>query len=143
METKNWIKIEFPSETVNVSFARTVIAVFASQLDVTLDQIEDIKVAISEAVSNSVIHGYREADGLVILSAKYSDDILEVTVEDFGCGIPDIEQAQEASFSTIPEERMGLGLVFIHELMDQVIIQSEVNKGTKLVMIKNIKSEQA
>lgn len=142
METKNWIKLEFPSESVNVSFARAAIAVFASQLDVTLDQIEDIKVAVSEAVSNSVIHGYRDEPGSIILSAKYTDSVLEVLVEDSGCGISDIGQAQEASFSTIPEERMGLGLVFIRELMDQVTIESEVNKGTKVVMIKHIKPEQ-
>ena len=140
MEAKNWIRLEFPSETVNVMFARTAIAIFASQLDLTLDEIEDIKVAVSEAISNCVIHGYRDSYGTVIMEARYSDNALEITVEDFGCGISDIVQAKEASFSTIPEERMGLGLVFIHELMDHVSISSEVAKGTKVVMTKDLKS---
>lgn len=140
MEIKNWIKVEFPSESVNVMFARTTIAVFAAQLNLTLDELEDIKVAISEAVSNSVIHGYFEGSGTIILEAKYSETELEISVEDFGHGIPDIVQAKEASFTTIPEERMGLGLVFIHELMDQVSIVSEIQKGTKVVMTKQIRA---
>ncbi|NLM26034.1 MAG: anti-sigma F factor [Firmicutes bacterium] len=138
MDCKNWIKIEFPSESVNVMFARTTIAVFASQLELTLDEIEDIKVAVSEAVSNAVIHGYRNTRGIVVLEAKYSETELEICVEDFGHGIPDIAQAKEASFTTIPEERMGLGLVFIHELMDQVSIISEVDQGTKVIMTKQL-----
>ena len=138
MEVKNWIKIEFPSESVNVMFARTAIALFASQLELTLEEIEEIKVAVSEAVSNCVIHAYRNSYGNIVLTAQYSDAELEVTVEDFGCGIPDIERASEASFTTIPEERMGLGLVFIHELMDHVTITSAVGKGTKVVMTKTV-----
>lgn len=138
MEKKNWIKIEFPSESINVSFARTVIAIFASQLDTTLEEIDDIKVAVSEAVSNSVIHGYRDSYGTIVLNAKFLDSALEICVEDFGCGIPDIEQAKEASYTTIPEERMGLGLLFIYELMDKVNIISEIDKGTKVIMTKEI-----
>lgn len=136
METKNWIRLEFPSEPVNVGFARTAIAIFASQLELTLDEIEDIKVAVSEAVSNCVIHGYGASDGNIKMEAKYSEQEIEISIEDFGCGIPDIVQAKEVSFSTIPEERMGLGLVFIHELMDQVTISSQVGQGTKVTMIK-------
>ncbi len=142
MNTKNWMKLEFPSESVNVLFARTAVAVFASQLEFTLDEIEDIKVAISEAVSNSVIHGYHEDYGTILLEARYDHTKLEISVEDFGHGIPDIVQAKEAGYTTVPQERMGLGLVFIHEYMNTVSINSQLAKGTKVVMIKNIKSAQ-
>ncbi|HKM17261.1 MAG: anti-sigma F factor [Firmicutes bacterium] len=138
MEVKNWVRLEFPSESENVLFARTAVAVFASQLDFTLEEIEDIKVAVSEAVSNCVIHAYGDCSGNIVVICKYSIDELEITVEDNGCGIPDIVQASEAGYTTIPEERMGLGLVFIHELMDHVAIASEVGKGTKLLMAKRI-----
>jgi len=143
MEAKNWVKFEFPSESVNVLFARTAIAMFASQLDFTLEDIEDIKVAVSEAVSNCVIHAYRNSYGTIVLSAQYSESEIVITVEDFGCGIPDIDQACEASYTTIPEERMGLGLVFIHELMDHVQIYSQVDKGTKVVMTKKVPLKQS
>ncbi len=138
MEIKNWIKIEIPSDSINVSFARTAIAVFAAQLDLTLEEIEDIKVSVSEAVSNCVIHAYHNTSGNILLSAHYSSTEITIIVEDFGCGIPDINQAVEASFSSLPEERMGLGLVFIHELMDKVEITSTVDVGTKIVMTKTI-----
>ncbi|HHX02216.1 MAG TPA: anti-sigma F factor [Firmicutes bacterium] len=138
MDVKNWVRLEFPSESVNVLFARTAVAVFASQLDLTLEEIEDIKVAVSEAVSNCVIHAYRDTSGSILVECKYTTAELEITVEDFGCGIPDIVQASEAGYTTIPEERMGLGLVFMHELMDHLNIASEVSKGTRVVMTKKI-----
>lgn len=137
METKNWIRIEFPSESVNVSFARTAIALFASQLDFTIDELEDVKVAVSEGVSNSVIHGYdNEKSGRIILEASHDLQELTVSVEDFGKGIPDITMALEAGYTTVPAERMGLGLAFIHEYMHDVKLHSEVGVGTKLVMKK-------
>lgn len=142
MENKNWMKLEFPSESVNVLFARTAVAVFASQLDITLEELEDIKVAVSEAVSNCVIHGYRGSHGTIFLSVEYSKKAFVVTVEDYGCGIPDIEQAKETGYTTIPQERMGLGLIFIYELMDKVLITSEVNRGTKIVMTKEFISQE-
>lgn len=143
MAPKNWIKVEFPSEPANVAFARTTIALFASQLEFTLEDLDDIKVAISEAVSNSVIHGYKDSYGKIVLEASYTDNNLVISVEDFGHGIPDIAQAKEAGYTTIPEERMGLGLVFIHEYMDDVKIQSEAEKGTKVVMHKQAESVES
>jgi len=106
MTTTNWIKLEIPSDTRNVAFARTAVALFASQLDWTLDELEDIKVAVSEAVSNSVIHGYALQEGLVKIEASYEGPKLSIIIEDFGQGIADIEQAQEVGFTSIPEERM-------------------------------------
>lgn len=138
MAQTNWVKLEIPSDTRNVAFARTAVALFASQLDWTLDELEDIKVAVSEAVSNSVIHGYQLGEGVVRVEASYEDQKLTIVVEDFGQGIPDIEQAQETGYTTIPEERMGLGFTFMHEYMDEVRVISEVHKGTKVILIKEV-----
>lgn len=143
MTTTNWIKLEIPSDTRNVAFARTAVALFASQLDWTLDELEDIKVAVSEAVSNSVIHGYGLQEGLVKIEASYEGPKLSIIIEDFGQGIADIEQAQEVGFTSIPEERMGLGFTFMHEYMDQVLVASEVDKGTKVTMIKRVKDVES
>lgn len=140
---RNWIKLEFPGTSINVGFARAAIAHFAAQLDITLDELEDIKVAVSEAVSNCVVHGYREKSGNVIIEASYEGSRLEIIVEDFGQGIPDIAAAQETGFTTLPEERMGLGLTFMREYMDELQLYSEVNVGTKVVMVKNIPPRQA
>lgn len=139
MAVTNWIKLEIPSDTRNVAFARTALALFASQLDWTLDELEDIKVAVSEAVSNSIIHGYELQEGIVHIDASYHDNELSITVEDFGKGIPDIEQAQETGYTSIPEERMGLGFTFMHEYMDEVLVSSHVGQGTKVTLIKRIR----
>lgn len=138
MTSTNWIKLEIPSDTRNVAFARTALALFASQLDWTLDELEDIKVAVSEAVSNSVIHGYQLREGIIEISASYAGSELTIVIEDFGQGISDLELAQETGYTSIPEERMGLGFTFMHEYMDEVLVASQVQKGTKVTMIKRV-----
>lgn len=138
MAERNWVKFEFPSDTRNVAFARTAVALFASQLDWTLDELEDIKVAVSEAVSNSIIHGYQLGAGIVRVEVEYEGSKLTIVVEDYGQGISDVAQAQETGFTTIPEERMGLGFTFMHEYMDEVLVSSEVQKGTKVILIKEV-----
>lgn len=139
MKNTNWIKLEIPSDTRNVAFARTAVALFASQLDWTLDELEDIKVAVSEAVSNSIIHGYGLQEGLVIIETSYSGAELSITIQDFGCGIADIEQAKEVGYTTIPEERMGLGFTFMYEYMDKVEVSSRVEQGTTITMTKRVR----
>ncbi len=139
MENTNWIKLEFPSDTRNVGFARTALALFASQLDWTLDELEDIKVAVSEAVSNCVIHGYRLQEGLIKIEASHRDDTLEIVIEDSGAGIADVELAKQTGYTSIPEERMGgLGFTFMHEYMDEVRVSSQVDAGTKIRMVKKV-----
>lgn len=137
MEPKNTVKIEFPSLPENVAFARTAVAMFASQMDFTLDDIDEIKVATSEAVSNAVIHGYRDEPGTITVTVSIYPDFLEVMVKDNGRGIEDVEKAMEPAFTTDPEHRMGLGLVFIKEYMDWVEIRSALGQGTELVMRKS------
>lgn len=142
MSSTNWIKLEIPSDTRNVAFARTAVALFASQLDWTLDELEDIKVAVSEAVSNSIIHGYLLKEGVVHINASYKGDELTIVVEDYGQGISDIEQAQETGYTTIPEERMGLGFTFMHEYMDEVFVSAQIQEGTKVTMIKRVSLQE-
>lgn len=136
METSNWIKLEFPSNTRNVAFARTSLALFAAQLDWTLEELEDIKVAVSEAISNSIIHGYQLQAGIVQVQAHYEEDLLTIIIEDFGQGIADLALAKETGYSSMPEERMGLGFTFMYEYMDEVEVSSELTKGTKVTMSK-------
>jgi stage II sporulation protein AB (anti-sigma F factor) len=138
METvRNMVLMRFPSRATNISFARTAIAIFASQLDFTLDELDEIKIAASEAVSNAVIHGYKEREGEITVICRLLDDVLEITVQDEGQGIADIQKALEPAFTTEPEERMGLGLVFIKEYMDRLVVDSTLGKGTSLIMTKS------
>ncbi|NLL47938.1 MAG: anti-sigma F factor [Firmicutes bacterium] len=143
MTTTNWIKLEIPSDTRNVAFARTAVALFASQLDWTLDELEDIKVAVSEAVSNSVIHGYGLQDGIIHMDVSYQGSELRIRIEDFGKGIEDLEAAQEVGYTSIPEERMGLGFTFMHEYMDEVLVTSELGMGTTVTMIKRVGQQES
>ena len=140
METKNkvinFMRIELLSCPENVALARVAVAAFAAQLDMTLNDLEELKVATSEAVSNSVIHGYdNKPMGVVRIIANLYDNTLELIIEDDGRGIEDIEQATQPAYSTIPE-RMGLGFVFMKSFMDEVLVESVVNQGTKVILRK-------
>ena len=140
MRYKNQVKLEFLSIPANVAFARVAVAAFASQLDYTLADLDEIKVAVSEAVGNAIIHGYEnEAAKMVRITVSLSDDMLEVAVEDDGKGIVDIEQAMQPAYSTEPE-RMGLGFVFMQSFMDTLQVLSEPGRGTRVLMTKKISS---
>lgn len=134
---KNQMHLEFPSRAENVAFARAVVASFAAQLDFTLDEIEEIRVAVSEAVTNSVIHGYKSEIGIVTLDAALCDDRLELVVADSGRGIADVAWALLPANTTAPEERMGLGLVFVTQYMEGVRIESAPGRGTRVFMAKS------
>lgn len=137
MKIKNQMKVSLMSIPENVPLARVIIAAFAAQLNFTLDDLEDIKVAASEAVSNSIIHGYEnDTNGIVDLTCSIYDNFLEIIVEDKGIGIKDIHQAMEPTFSTDPE-RMGLGFTFMQSFMDSVDVKSAVNEGTTVIMSKS------
>ncbi|TCL64211.1 stage II sporulation protein AB (anti-sigma F factor) [Hydrogenispora ethanolica] len=132
---KNYLKMEFPSLPQNVGLARSIVATFAAQLEFTLSEVEEIRVAISEAVSNCVIHAYPKKPGIVQLELMIERATLTMKVKDFGKGISDIEQAKQATFSTDPE-RMGLGLVFMESFMDEMNISSRPQEGTTVIMKK-------
>ena len=129
------------SRSENEEFARVVAAVFASRLDPTLEELDDIKTAVSEAVTNAVIHGYRGQEGKIYLSATAweKERLLSVTVRDEGVGIRDVEQAMEPMFTTCPEDgRSGMGFSFMEAFMDRVEVVSAPGKGTSVTMKKKI-----
>lgn len=134
---KNHIKLSMQSLSDNVGIARLAAATFSAQLELTLAEIDEIKVAISEAVSNAIIHGYEDEDGMVEFTMNLHEDRVEYIVSDAGKGIVDINKARQPSFSTDPE-RMGLGFAFMESFMDELEVRSEVGKGTTVRMVKKI-----
>lgn len=133
---ENQLVLTFSSLPENVSIARMLIASVGAQLNLPLNEIEELKVAVSEAVSNAIIHGYRNENGrLVLLELEIAEGALKITVSDEGCGISDVEQALQPAFSTDPE-RMGLGFVFMQSFMDELDVDSTVNQGTTVTMVK-------
>lgn len=136
MAIKNQITIYLQSLSENVAIARVTAAAFAAQIDFTLNEIEEIKVAVSEAVSNTVIHGYEEKEGQIELVMNLYEDKLEYIITDKGRGIADVALARQPSYSSNPE-RMGLGFVFMESFMDELEVTSVVNKGTTVRMAKN------
>lgn len=132
----NMLKMELSARPENVSFARVAVAAFASQLDWNLNELDEIKVAVSEAVSNSIIHGYQNKGiGTVIIHVNLFQDGIEIMIEDNGIGIEDIDEALEPAYSTDPE-RMGMGFTFMKSFMDKFSVYSIANGGTKIIMKK-------
>lgn len=139
---KNHLELTFSSLAENVGIARMLIASIGAQLDLSLNDIEELKVAISEAVSNAIIHGYgKRPDQLVYLLIDLDSEALRLVVRDEGCGISDVEQAMQPAYSTDPE-RMGLGFVFMQSFMDDLQVESTVDKGTTVTMVKQLDKTQ-
>jgi len=137
---ENEMKLEFTSKSSNEAFARITVASFAAQLDPTVEEISDIKTAVSEAVTNSIIHGYENKEGTVTIIAKLFANSIEIEIIDIGKGIENIEQAREPLYTSKPElERSGMGFTIIESFMDEVKIESKLGEGTKIIMKKMIK----
>lgn len=133
------VKVEMYSKAENEALARIIIATFMARLNPTLEEMSDVKTAVSEAVTNSIVHGYRDEKGKIYLEGKIADKQLEVKIVDWGKGIPDVNQAREPLYTTKPEEeRSGMGFTFMEIFMDEVHIDSKVNEGTTVRMIKKI-----
>ena len=138
---QNEMELEFPSKSQNEAFARVVVAAFASQLDPTIEEISDVKTAVSEAVTNAIIHGYANTTGIVTVKCKLEDKELTVEVIDKGKGIENIELARQPLYTTCPElERSGMGFTVMETFMDSLSVESEIGKGTKVIMKKEFKS---
>ena len=138
----NEMKLEFLSKSANESFARIAVAAFVTQLDPSLEEIADIKTAVSEAVTNAIIHGYEEKEGIVKIECKLFANSIEVEITDNGKGIEDIEKAREPLYTSKPDfERSGMGFTIMESFMDEVHIESVVGLGTKITMKKTIKKE--
>ena len=135
----NEVTLTFPSRSSNEGFARSAAACFAAQMDPTLNELEDIKTAVSEAVTNAIVHGYPDAIGTVTLKLRICPgNILELTVKDKGRGIPDVEKARQPMFTTGGEERSGMGFTIMESFMDQLLVRSVPGRGTTVTMKKKL-----
>lgn len=142
MTKANQLTIEFTAIPENVPLARVAIAAFAAQLDFTIDDLEEVKVLVSEAVGNAIIHGYHGAPGATVkIKVMLVDQTLTIQVEDSGRGIEDIAQAMEAGYSTDPE-RMGLGFVFMKSFTEDMRVDSSPGRGTRVTLIKRAVANQ-
>ncbi len=135
----NNMKLEFVSISENEKFARTSVAAFITQLNPTLDDIEDIKAAVSEAVTNSIIHGYKGTNGIVYISCELENDTAKIVISDNGCGIENIELARIPLYTGSDDsERSGLGFTVMETFMDTVTVESNLGKGTTVTLVKKI-----
>ncbi|NLC17641.1 MAG: anti-sigma F factor [Clostridiales bacterium] len=144
MSDKNEMVLEFDSKSQNESFARTVVAAFAAQLDPTIEELADIKTAVSEAVTNSIIHGYCDKPGKIRMHCILENGEIMVEVIDEGVGIENIAKAMEPLYTSRPElERSGMGFSFMEAFMDSLEVKSELGKGTTVIMKKRIGKYQS
>lgn len=135
----NEVSMSFPSRSSNEGFARLAAASFAAQLDPTLNELEDIKTAVSEAVTNAIVHGYPDGIGVVTLKIRiFPENLMEITVRDRGRGIPDIQRARQPMFTTGGQERSGMGFTIMESFMDKVLVRSRPGRGTTVVMRKKL-----
>ena len=141
MDFENEMTLNFKSKSQNEGFARLAIAVFIMELDPTITEINDIKTAVSEAVTNAIIHGYERKDGVVTLHCAYSGKTIYIDIIDKGRGIENVDEAMEPLFTSKPqEERSGLGFTVMESFMDEVKVESILGAGTKVSMVKTLKS---
>ena len=136
---ENYVTLEFLSRSSNEGFARVAAAGFAAQLDPTLDELGDIKTAVSEAVTNAIVHGYPDQLGKIVMKLKLlENNTLEITVRDWGKGIEDIQQARQPLFTTGGEERRGMGFTIMESFMDRLTVKSTPGRGTTVTMRRRI-----
>lgn len=144
MQVSNYIKMEFPSKSVNEGYARSAVAAFAAQLDPTLDELGDIRTAVSEAVTNAIVHAYPDSIGTIWLKARILEgNRLEIVVRDKGRGIPDVSQAMQPLYTTGGEERSGMGFTIMESFTDRLRVRSAPGKGTTVTMVRRIRRRQA
>lgn len=139
MSNTNEMVVEFNSVSKNERFARVVVAAFIVRLNPTLEEVSDIKTAVSEAVTNSIIHGYNNEDGKIRIETKITNNEVEIIIKDNGRGIEDIDKAMEPMYTTLPElDRSGMGFSFMEAFMDELKVESQVGSGTTITMRKVI-----
>ena len=139
----NRYTVRFLSRSANEGFARSAAAAFIAQLDPTLDELEDVKTAVSEAVTNAVVHGYRDKIGDITMTVKlFEGDIIEIVVSDKGCGIEDVEAARAPLFTTGGAGRSGMGFTIMDSFMDELRVRSHPGKGTTVVMKKRLNARR-
>ncbi|MBO5746419.1 MAG: anti-sigma F factor [Clostridia bacterium] len=135
---KDEIKIVIPSRSQNESFARVAVGAFVARLDPTLEELNDIKTAVSEAVTNCIVHAYRDTIGKIYITVSAEGETVKIRIRDYGCGIEDIDKAKQPLFTTGGEERAGLGFAVMESFTDKLRVRSTVGKGTTVTMQKKI-----
>lgn len=142
---KNTMRLQFAAQSQNESFARVAVAAFLSQLDVTMEELEEIKTVVSEGVTNAIIHGYEEnEEGMVCIEVTTENGMVELTIEDKGKGIEDVSLAMQPLFTTKPElERSGMGFTIMENFMDSIEVATGAGKGTRLRMTKRLSFAKA
>ena len=140
MKFGNYMILDFPSKSTNEAFARSAVACFASQMDPTLEELGDIRTAVSEAVTNCIVHAYPGGLGVITMTAAlYEDGLVKITIADKGVGIADVSKAMEPLYTTgDPDERAGLGFAVMQSFMDGVQVRSKPGKGTRVVLKKKL-----
>ncbi len=141
MKAENQMNLEFPSRSVNESFARAAVGCFAAQLDPTLEELGDIKTAVSEAVTNCIVHGYPESIGMITVRCRILEDsVLDIVIKDKGQGIENVAQARTPMFTTGGEERSGMGFTIMESFMHELKVTSRPGKGTTVHMKRRIRN---
>lgn len=143
MEYDNEMKITFDSRSTNEGFIRVAVAAFLTQLNPTLEEVSDVKTAVSEAVTNAIIHGYENKIHKIDITCRITGSQMEIIIEDKGRGIDDIKKAMEPLYTTKPDQdRSGMGFAFMEAFMDELQVESQPMQGTKIIMMKNIENSR-
>ncbi len=143
MKFDNYMILEFPSKSANEAFARSAVACFASQMDPTLEELGDIRTAVSEAVTNCIVHAYPDGFGIITLRCRMlKDNVLDIVIKDKGVGIPDLDQARRPAFTTGGADRSGMGFTIMESFMTTFEVSSQPGKGTTVHMRRKIKQRQ-
>ena len=144
MRVSTYIKLALPSKSVHEGYARSAVAALAAQLDPPMEELGDIRTAVSEAVTNAIVHAYPDSIGTIWLKARIvDDDLLEITVRDKGRGIPDVDQAMQPLFTTGGEERSGMGFTIMESFTDRLKVRSSPGKGTAVTMTRRIRARKS
>ena len=143
MKFDNYMILEFPSKSSNEAFARSAVSCFAAQMDPTIEELGDIRTAVSEAVTNAIVHGYPNGLGTITLRCRIlKDNVLDIVIKDKGVGIADIEQARQPMFTTGGADRSGMGITIMESFMSDVKIMSEAGKGTTVHMRRKLQKRR-
>ena len=143
MKFDNYMILDFPSKSTNEAFARSAVACFAAQMDPTLEELGDIRTAVSEAVTNCIVHAYPERIGNITLRCRIlKDNVLDIVVKDKGIGIADVDQARRPTYTTGGNDRSGMGFTIMESFMDKFKVESIVGLGTKITMSKIVKKDR-
>ncbi|EPZ48909.1 anti-sigma F factor [Alicyclobacillus acidoterrestris] len=143
VQVNNYLRLQFPSRSENESLARVAVASFVAQLDPTMEELTELKTAVSEAVTNAIIHGYEDRDGEVRIECALTDNTVTIVIEDEGVGIPDVEEARQPMYTSRPElERSGMGMTIMESFVDSLEVESTVGRGTRVTMIKTFGADR-